>query len=138
MGFRLSWLVEGRVIEGAVVGGIQPGDQPAFDREMNRMLDAGTGEFVHYVTDASNMDKPASFNDLRKMTFPRHPRYGRTIVVGNRDPIQRMISTIAAGVFNIQVRQVDTMDAALEFLQQVDVTLPDLNAIRAPSSPGST
>ena len=123
MPYKLSWLVEGRVILNKSWGRHNQEDIPAYDQEMLRYLDAGTAPLVHSITDISELESMPSLASLTQFTFTKHPRLGWQVNYGGKAAL-KVIANIAAQLFPLRYRSFSTLEEALAFLQHVDTTLP--------------
>ncbi len=71
---------------------------------------------------------------VTQVKWPKHPRYGWTLVVGSTNPFQRFVVAIANNFFKGRQRNFDTREEALDFLNEVDSTLPTLRALQKPAA----
>lgn len=128
---KVEWLVEHRIILTTLSGLVRGADVPAFDQLINSHLDESPAKMVHYIGNVSALEKGPSFSEVRSFTFMKHPRFGWGIQVNAKGYlIARMITTLLTRLNNTPFREFTTMDEALNFLQSVDESLPDLHNIR--------
>ena len=80
--------------------------------------------------DRKETDHIPSAKSAMMVKWPKHPRYGWTLVVGTSNPFQRFVVAIANNFFKGRQRNFDTFDGALDFLNEVDSTLPPLRALK--------
>ena len=130
---EVSWLVENRIIyvysEGAgSVEGIKQAD-----RDIIRLINMSSAPLVHIILNLENItEMPRLSDSIRaRYEFPKHPQCGWSVFVGVKDPIQRMIVAILSNIFKARTRLIDNNVAAIDFLQSIDMTLPDLTAYKA-------
>jgi hypothetical protein len=126
MPYELTWLVEGRVVLGKFIGQLAEDSIPEYDKTMLEYLNIGTGALVHQLADARELESMPGMAALNKLTYGRHPRMGWQLSFGLRKPLIKMAINIMSQVFKMRSRNFDTQEEALDFLQSVDATLPDL------------
>jgi hypothetical protein len=126
MPYRISWLVEGRVILAELSGDLTAEELIPYDRAICQHLDAAKAFQVHYLVDTSRVQGLPGMNDMKDFSFLRHPRMGWTAAVGIQSPLVRSVGNFLSKLYKIKARELKSVDEALEFLQSVDPTLPDL------------
>jgi hypothetical protein len=110
-------------------GNLPETEIPNFDQLMRDYLDAGTGALVHHLADLRELDGMPGLAALGKFTYVKHPQMGWQVSFGLRRPLVKMLANIMSQVFKMRSRDFDTLEEALDFLQTVDATLPNLRAI---------
>lgn len=126
MSSQVSWLLEQRVIltynEGVV------SDQDMYDNEglILDYLNQCSVPLVHMVVDHRKGIGSPSSKTLAQLSWANSPKLGWLILVGMANPFQKFVVTVASNVFKTRMRMLNTMDEALDFLNQVDSTLPAL------------
>jgi hypothetical protein len=131
MPFDVSWYLEKRVLYVRVSGIIRDDEIKPFDDVMLRYIEQGEGQLVHAISDFRAAEKmPAIRTMVRKLSFPSHPQFGWTAFFGFRSPILIMTLSVVPQVFKARFRHLSSLDQALNFLPQVDDTLPDLHQFK--------
>ena len=98
-------------------------DAEAFNTIMNEYFEASSRLFVHGIFDFSRATTVYPLKRIAKFTFPKHQRMGWNIFVGLPNKQVAFILSVATQLFKLRVRNVDTMDEALKFVQYVDQSL---------------
>ncbi len=83
---------------------------------------------IHFIFDSSNMQHgPTNFLEIRRAgrEFYRHDRLGWSIGVGDSTLIRFVSSTIAQ-FSNINYRAFHYLEEGIQFLQETDSSLPEL------------
>ncbi len=128
MPYRVSWLIEGRVILAELTGNLTREELKPYDQMICQYLDSASAPQVHYLVDASRVQNLPGPTALKDFTFLYHPRMGWTAAVGIQSPLVRWVGNALSKLFNVRARELTSVDEALKFLQSVDTTLPDLRA----------
>lgn len=129
MSYRLSWYVPGRIVLYEMVDAESETDFEQLDQDFLAHLDRAEGPLVHFLFEFESVDT-GQRPDIRSMTgmqFVRDPRTGWVIVISKPNPIIKFLITTAAQINQARFRLFDTRDQALDFLQDVDATLPQLH-----------
>jgi hypothetical protein len=134
MPIQISWYLENRVI--LLVNHGESSDQDVFavDQPMIDYLNQNQAPLVHLIIDNTGAKYIPSVKAVTAVKWPKHPQYGWTILVGLTNPFQRFVNVVATNFFKARQRMFDTMDEALNFLNEVDSTLP---ALRDPKKKAS-
>src|SRR5262249_44343349 len=130
MPVKLSWYVENRVMMVAAQGDYTDEELIALDDQVIKYLDQSTAPLVHMVMDRQETTHIPSIKSVTMVKWPKHPRYGWTLVVGSTNPFQRFVVALANNFFKGRQRNFDSLDEALDFLNHVDSTLPPLRDIQ--------
>jgi hypothetical protein len=127
MSIQLSWYLENRVM--LLVNHDQNTDQDmlAIDQPMINYLNQSNAPLVHVIMDNIGSTYTPSIKVLKTLQYPKHPRLGWLILIGLINPFQRFIAAVVTTFFKTRLRMVNTMDEALDFLNEVDSTLPELH-----------
>lgn len=128
MPFEISWLVEGRVIFAKLSGVLNEQDATLYDEHICYYLNWGKAAYIHSVVDCTQLQQIPSFQTLAHMKLLQHPHLGWTVTIGtNRNKVVHMLMSMMSQRGKGRLRQVEEMDDALAFLQEIDLKLPDLN-----------
>jgi hypothetical protein len=133
MSFEIKWLVKQRVIWGNTGANFQVEELFQLNELMLEYLaEATPGRLIHFIGDMRQVTVTPSLRDQRQLTFPTHPQFGWTVMYGlNTNPVAKMVMSIVTQLFRVRFREVADFEAALDFLQYVDITLPDLAPYRS-------
>jgi hypothetical protein len=128
MAIQISWLVEDRIIYWYDKGAGSVAGVKGAEIELIRMMEQSSAAQVHIVLDLQEVtEMPTLADSIRaKYEFPKHPKCGWSVFAGTKDPMQKMLLSILGNIFKVHTRLVPNNLAALEFLETVDNTLPDL------------
>ena len=130
MSLKLSWYLENRVMMIVAQGDYTDTELINLDDHVIKYLDQSSAPLVHMIMDRQETDHIPSPKSAMMVKWPRHPRYGWTLVVGTSNAFQRFVVAIANNFFKGRQRNFDTLDQALDFLNEVDSTLPSLRALK--------
>jgi len=126
MPHQVNWYLENRVIFLSSYGEITDQDLLGVDQPIIDYMNHSDATLVHLIVDAANMTTPPSFKVVSQLKWPKHPQYGWAIIIGLKNPIQRFFVAVATNVFKTRQRMFNTLDEALDFLNEIDSTLPVL------------
>lgn len=132
MPVSVSWYLEDRVIREVFTGDITLKDIEAASTQTAAMLDSTDTSLVHLLQDYSGVSSfPRSVNDMNRMVEPlyTHDRLGRVMAYGLSDSAMQFTATMLGQLFQIRYRVMDTEADALDWLQEMDSTLPPLHSI---------
>jgi len=125
---QLSWCLENRVLLMTNHGEVT--DQNLFDLDQTIIdyMNSCTVPLVHTIIDHRKGLNSPSAKGLTRLHWPKHPKVGWMIMIGMKNPFQRFVVAVSTSFFKTRVRLVNTMDEALNFLNDVDSTLPPLRS----------
>ena len=126
MSIQLSWYLENRVLLLTSQGESSDQDLLDIDQPIIEHLNQSNAPLVHLIADHRKGGKMPSMKAAAQIQWPKHPQYGWGIMVGLTNPVQRFLVAVASNFFKVRQRNFDTMDEALDFLNEVDTTLPAL------------
>jgi hypothetical protein len=139
--FKVEWLIEGRLMR---VPGSTDRDVMAYRNQL--MLEAiealGQPPMVHCLIDHTNQYSAEDFasqprrvrdymmeNDEVRQKLLSHPLLGWIMSVATPNVSLKMAGNIQSQKDEYRWRSVDSIQQALEWLQKVDKTLPDLSTL---------
>jgi hypothetical protein len=128
MSIQLSWYLENRIILLTSHGESSDQDLLNLDQPIINYLNQSQAPLVHLIADHRRGGKMPSLKVSMQIEWPKHPQYGWGILVGLTNPLQRFLVVVASNFFNVRQRMFNTMDEALDFLNEVDSTLPALRS----------
>ncbi len=134
MPVKLSWFLENRVMMIAAEGEYTDEELIGLDGQVIQYLDQSPMPLVHMIMDRQQTNHIPSIKSATMVKWPKHPRYGWTLVIGSSNPFQRFVVALANNLFKGRQRNFDSLDEALDFLNLVDSTLPPLRAIKNKSA----
>jgi hypothetical protein len=128
MTIELSWLVEKRIIYGSNYGINKITDFEILDRDMLNFLKQCDTESVHLIYDLQKLEvMPSLWESLRfNWHYPVDSRVGWHVFVKINNPLHKTIVTIVGKLLRVRVCCLESSIEALDFLQSVDNTLPNL------------
>ena len=129
MPVQLSWHLENRVMLVVAEGDYTDDELINLDGQVIKYLDQSTAPLVHMIMDRQGTDHVPSMKSVTKVKWPKHPRYGWTLVVGSTNPFQRFVVAVANNFFKGRQRNFDSREDAFDFLNLVDSTLPPLREV---------
>lgn len=125
---QISWLLDRRVIFVKFTGEVTVEDLQSFNTSMHEYLDLGQPPLVHIISDSSETNKfPINLGALNKVFFQQrpNPKMGWIVVItANR--MLSFVSSMLAQLGKSRFRTFNTMQEAIAFLNDIDVTLPTL------------
>ncbi len=124
----IEWLVENRIIIGKPEGDPSPEDLKQASETYQILLDSSDAPLVHVLVDESKLETlPVSISVLaEKLDFLKHPRLGWFILYGNDDAMKNFVSSMLTGISKVRHRRFANLQDSLEFLVNVDTTLPTI------------
>ena len=128
MNYRVSWYQPGRIVLFELLNVIIETDLEQLDQDFFTCLDQADGPLVHFLFEF-DLDESSRRPDLRQMTnmqFVRDPRTGWILAIGKPNSIIKFLISTAAQINKARFRMFETREQALDFLQDVDATLPQL------------
>jgi hypothetical protein len=128
MPIQLSWYLENHVMLLNNEGDSADQDVLKVDQPILDYLNQSQAPLVHLIIDNTRAKYIPSVKAITAVKWPKHPQYGWTILVGLTNPFQRFVNVVATNFFKARQRMFDTMDEALDFLNEVDSTLPALRS----------
>jgi hypothetical protein len=110
------WYEEGRVLF-VEASNASPNQVLLTDTLMNSLMDRLTHPTLHVIADWSEVRLTPDLRFLtQKITYPKHPKYGWTVVVGLPSPLAFMMS-ITNQFFRTPVKHVPSIQDAVNFLK---------------------
>jgi len=126
MPFKVSWLVEKRVIFSQTSGYLTTDDLITHNSVMEEYARVGEN-LVHIISDSTDVTgMNVGLRDLQKIRFPALPNLGWAISISPK-PMERFFASVMMQLTNKRGRQFATLEEALRFLQEIDETLPPLS-----------
>jgi hypothetical protein len=102
------------------------------DQQVINYLNQSDAPLVHFIMDQRNAPPvpsskvAAQIKVATQLKWPKHPKYGWAIMVGPTNSLQRFIIAVATNFFKVRQRTFITMDEGLDFLNDIDSSLPAL------------
>ena len=129
MSSQSSWYIENCIILVANEGTTT--DQELFnvDQQIVNYMNQATAPLVHVIVDNRKLTVLPSVKAFTQLTFPKHSQCGWVLVVGPANTLIRFINLIVTNVSQTRNRMFNTLDEALDFLNEIDSTLPALRVV---------
>lgn len=134
MPYRVSWIIENRLLLIAYEGVISRADLVGYLDESMAMRDKANeilgegGPLVHTITDARRMSKnEMTFKDAQTVAQQlRHQRVGWSIYIP-KNAIDQFFANIGHQIVGARYRSFPTVTEGIDFLKSVDETLRNLD-----------
>lgn len=127
MPVMLSWFIPERVVYVDLDGDVTADEIRANAAEFAALVDTSPAPLVHVLQDATDLTslprELKALSDAVQIGYG-HPRLGWTVAFGVRNDLLRFIGGLTSRLFSIRYRIVDTQADAIEWLAQMDITLP--------------
>src|SRR5688572_12816191 len=125
-----KWLLEGRIIYSVMEGEITLADIQRYDDTLIEMMLSATG-ITHNIVDIRGITRQANLKDIMRIKAIHHPNSkGWGITIGAMDNgLARMLTSIIMSLAKARYRDMKNMEEALKFLQDKDISLPDLKPL---------
>jgi hypothetical protein len=129
----LLWFVENGIVYGHGQGINNVSDLQKLNNEALCYLEQSSSQRLHFLFDLRDIcQQPPLMVQAKLYSYVRHPRCGWQVFVGPNDRSQQVTVCVVAELTSMRFRCFDRMAEALEFLEIVEPTLPDLKqAVRA-------
>lgn len=126
MPYKMSWLVEKRVIYTQMYGHVTSAEMIAYNKEMETFVH-DSELLVHTLTNATDTTGvDMGLRDLQNMAFTDIANLGWAIYV-SPSKINRFFASVITQLSHKRGRQFATLEEALKFLHEMDDTLPHLS-----------
>jgi hypothetical protein len=125
----MSWYLPGRIILTVFEGEVTAEEIRAASEESVTMLEASEAPLIHFIHDGSLITRfPGNLKEVVNafQVAASHPKLGWTLAHDVKITAVDFIGNLAARVFRVRYRILDSRQDVLAFLQEVDVSLPDL------------
>jgi len=132
MPIEMDWIIERRVVFIQMCDTLTADDVDSWDQQAMQFLDAIHNGPVCILVDQTDLKSLRGFNRLVTMRVLRHPRIGEIdlfAIYGVRDRLLIQANKLMVQLSGIPTRFFDTETAAIEAIQQIDPTLPDLKLL---------
>lgn len=124
MAVEVKWLVKDAILFTYVYGKFVEEDINVMFETGFRLIEESEHAPVHAIIKA-DLDENPSLATLSKMGRQRttHPKSGWSIIVMPTNPIVRFGADLMSQLIKVRYRRVDSMEAALAFLKDLDSTI---------------
>lgn len=126
MPVQLSWYIEHRVIQIINSGEISDQDMLDSDQPIIDYFNESNVPLVHLIVDNSNARYTPSVKSVTMAKFPKHAKCGWVLLVGPANSFMRFVNAVVSNIFKTRNRMFETFDEALDFLNDMDGSLPPL------------
>lgn len=126
---QISWYYPERVVYVSITDTLAIEDMIAGHQRNIELINSVDHDYkVHFIFDSSEMKQgPSNFLEIRRAgkDFLAHPRLGWSVGIGESTLI-RFVSTTIAQITGVKHRGFHYLEDGIQFLQDVDMTLPEL------------
>jgi hypothetical protein len=123
MPYTIAWLVPQRVISFKQQQNLPVSEMKIIDQTLCSLLDEGQPKQVHLVVDMTEAAQLPGVYQFKEIKVLQHPNLGWEILCSNNQQIVRTLATLAARLFNVRLKMVNTQTEALHFLKTIDSSL---------------
>ena len=121
-----TWLIENEVAFTRIFGAISSSDEirsPMFD--IKEMLETSPRSLVHIIVDITGLEKTLPMAQSVQVTreVGVTSNLGWVLIVGARTPLIKFAVNATASLFQRRLRNFDTHEEALDFLNRMDTNL---------------
>jgi hypothetical protein len=88
---------------------------------------------IHNIYDCVELESLPPLLEMSRLRVARHHKIGWVIFVGVQSDMLRFMFSITTQLFRQRLRFMDTHAEALQFMREVDTTLPDLSHLDVPA-----
>lgn len=130
MPVEVRWYCDGLVLYARLNGKITGSDLVDYSTTIQRFMATSDAPLVHLLVDISGVQAYPPLRDIMKSV--RMPaQTGWSLVMGVASNVMlNFMTQVVTSALQLRFRKADTLDEALDFLQKVDSTLPDLQQFR--------
>lgn len=132
MPWRIVHLVKGHLGLTPLWGQFTQEELKQYDETALDAISRGQHPLMHNIYDCSGLDSLPPLMEMSKLQVGQHPRVGWIIFVGIRSDLLKFVLSMTTQMFGHRLRFMKSHAEALQFLQQVDSTLPDLGKFDVP------
>jgi hypothetical protein len=129
MPYKVGWLLENKIILVVGSGVFTIEDSLGNMREAAALAEQAAPILLHGIINMLDVTKQPSlaeqFSTRHQVIVP--PNHGWTIIVSKPNSLIRFITSVTIQLFNLRFRMVGSMEEALDLLQKLDPSLPDLS-----------
>lgn len=120
MPYQISWYNPQRVLLMRTPEEVsETAVREADERILSLLGESGEGR-VHAIIDDSAMRRMPGVAVTMNLETLKHPRFGWTIVVGQKDKVYRMLYTITCHLRGLPLYLADTIDEATDFIKKAE------------------
>ena len=129
MEYMIDWIKPGRVLRVRMQGTTDPIKLIEFSDDLVKYIDGLPEKSVHLLVDFTTFSGiQANLTQASSATrFFRHPALGWFLFINNQNVMRRLVAHIMTQTHNVSFREFETLDEAIQFLQQKDNTLDSIN-----------
>ena len=125
MPYEISWYTAKRIIHARFYDTLTLEEMRDFFEDLMRFRNSGEDP-VHILSDVTTLQGfPMSLPAIREV-IPALDGLGVDVLVGVHNPMIQFMVTVVAQFSNLELRQAETLDEALDILARLDASLSDL------------
>ena len=128
MPYKYNWLLESHIIEVHLYGDVTVDELTVLFSNLRDEFLEGSSHPIHIMLEVSKITSiPHSLKKVKEAVSPihAHEHSGWTVFINIKNPLFRMLVNIVAQLNKRRIREVKTIEEALELLYQVDTSLPE-------------
>lgn len=124
MPYQQRWYVDKRVLLVKMWGDLDLEEITRSSIEMEMKLKDGI-PLMHIVIDDAHVGKvPASLGQLRNIVSGANPSVGWVLLAGQGSPIKNFLVSMIAKILRTNIRREPTLEQAIAFLKERDISIP--------------
>lgn len=128
--YEIGWHTEGHIVVVTMHETVLPEEYTAMDEAFMQYVNEAKGALVHFVYSMSDEIVASELSHMTDLQFAKHPAMGWSIMIGEMNPITRVMITLAAKINRARFKMVGSVDEAIDFLYTVDANLPSRESVR--------
>jgi len=130
MAVNYSWILEGRIVHIQVIGQMSTEEMQNEDAVMQTFFNKRSGPLLHVLIDETQMTALPDLKTMFKVRWIQNPDLGWFIMYGVNERLESFKAHVATSKYRVRFAMVDTLNEALDLLQERDLTLPDLKPLK--------
>jgi len=120
MPYTTGWVIDNGIIKTRITQNLTPDSKESKDALLNQMLEQSEKQNTHIILDCTDLNFPS----FRNWRWIRNARLGWLVIYGIHNPLMKFGMSLGLQALGVRFQFVDNQEAALNFLQEVDITLP--------------
>jgi hypothetical protein len=133
MPWRIIHLVDSHLGVTPVWGKFGVDELKEYDAVALASMSRGQHPLIHNIYDCTGLEALPPLVEMGRLQVARHPKVGWVIFVGIQNDMLKFMLSITTQMFGQRLRFMNSHAEALQFMQQMDSTLPDLSRFDVPA-----
>lgn len=128
MPYTVNWYLDKRIILANLWDDVTVDEYNEMAQMVEDMLTIGNDPYVHCIINMANIgNSPTRLVELQSALKPMlsHPQLGWSLPIMS-DETQRYLVVMLSKIYQVRWREMKSIEEALQFLAQMDQTLPPL------------